>query len=193
MKIFYISLICCVLSLELQAQEDHEIVSSFDSIVNSSGSYQDYKVIKKTKLSDFKNELTSKQSEIKSEIESLKENISNFKNEVNALENQNQNLNTELEALKSTKSQINFIGIKMNKSSYSLMVWVIILVLVLLLAFFVIKFRNRNIVNQELKENLRNTDKAFEEYKHKAIEKQQKLGRELLDAKKMSQNKNSKK
>ena len=180
------------LGINIHAQDNADIVKSFDSLVDSGNNYQEYKVIKKAEINAFKKELTSNRDDLNSKIKSLEEQIVNFENEIRDVKDQNLSLTKELDDLKTTKNEINFIGIKMSKSSYSMMVWIIILVLLLALAFFIIKYRNRNIVTQELKDNLKRTDKEFEEYKHIAIEKQQKLGRELLDVQKKVQTKNRK-
>ncbi|MBS3738037.1 hypothetical protein [Mesohalobacter halotolerans] len=191
MKYFFAILIC-LMWLKSPAQEERDIVKSFDSIVNSGGNYQDYKVIKRVKLNAFKENLASVRDSLKSNINALESSIESFENDIKKLESQNKNLSYELEALKALKDQISILGLDLSKSTYNITVWLIILLLVLILAFVFIKYRNRNIVTLELKENLRNTNKEFEEYKHRAIEKQQKLGRELLDAQKKVKTKNRK-
>ena len=182
----------CLLGFHIHAQENTDIVKSFDSLVKSSGSYQEYKVIKKVEINTFKKELVSNRDSLISKIKTLEEQIVTFENEIDDIKDQNLSLTKELDDLKTTKNEISFIGVKMSKSSYSTTVWIIILILLLALAFFIIKYRNRNIITQELKDNLKRTDKEFEEYKHLAIEKQQKLGRELLDVQKKVQTKNRK-
>lgn len=193
MKNFVTILICLLLfQINAQSQDSISIVKAFDSVVNSSNNYQQYKVIKKVDLSAFKENLANTADSLISKIEILENKIKNSEAKRDDLVKEIQATNTELDALKSAKDEISFVGIKMTKSSYMLMVWIIILVLILVLILLFIKYRNRNIVTQELKENLKNTNKEFEHYKHIAIEKQQKLGRELLDVKKEVQAKNRK-
>lgn len=189
---YLLPILICLLWVQSPAQEKSDIVKSFDSVVNSGGNYQDYKVIKKTKLNAFKENLASVRDSLKSTISSLENNITTFENDIQELQTQNKGLSKELEKLKKSKDQISILGFNLSKSTYNITVWFIILILILILAFVFIKYRNRNIVTVELKENLRNTNKEFEEYKHRAIEKQQKLGRELLDAQKKAQTKNRK-
>lgn len=191
MKNILILFMCC-LSLLANAQ-DQEVVRSFDSVVNSSNSWQEFRVIKKVKLNAFKKELISTSDSLDLKINTLENSIEGYKKEIADLDELNKELDKELTTFKNAKDEIDLIGLKMSKSNYQILVWSIILVLVLILGFVFIKYRNRNIVTQELKENLADTTKEFEEYKHRAIEKQQKLGRELLDAQKISQSRNNKK
>jgi len=189
---YFVAFLLFSFCLQIQAQEKSDLVKLFDSVVKSGGNYQDYKVIKKTRLNAFKESLTSVSDSMKSNINSLKSNIENYEKELQQVQAQNKKLNEELEALKTSKDQISLLGINLSKSAYNITVWLIILILILILALVFIKYRNRNIVTLELKENLKNTNREFEEYKHRAIEKQQKLGRELLDAQKKAQTKNRK-
>lgn len=180
------------LSLITNAQ-DQKIVKSFDSMVNARSGWKDFRLIKRTELDSYRKELISASDSLESKIETLDESIANYKKQIDELKKLNEVLNAELTTLKNTKDEINLLGLKMSKSSYLIMVWSIILVLLLVLGFIFVKYRNRNIVTQELKENLADTTKEFEAYKHRAIEKQQKLGRQLLDAQKAAQSRNNKK
>lgn len=180
------------LSLITNAQ-DQKIVKSFDSMVNARSGWKDFRLIKRTELDSYRKELISASDSLESKIETLDESIANYKKQIDELKKLNEDLNAELTTLKNTKDEINLMGLKMPKSSYLIMVWSIILVLLLVLGFIFVKYRNRNIVTQELKENLADTTKEFEAYKHRAIEKQQKLGRQLLDAQKAAQSRNNKK
>ncbi len=180
------------LSLITNAQ-DQKIVKSFDSMVNARSGWKDFRLIKRTELDSYRKELISASDSLESKIETLDESIASYKKQIDELKKLNEDLNAELTTLKNTKDEINLLGLKMSKSSYLIMVWSIILVLLLVLGFIFVKYRNRNIVTQELKENLASTTKEFEAYKHRAIEKQQKLGRQLLDAQKAAQSRNNKK
>lgn len=173
--------------------QDQKIVKSFDSMVNVRNGWKDYKLIKRTELDTYRKELVSAADSFQSKIETLDNSINQNNKEIGDLKALNNDLNAQLKALKNSKDEMNLLGLKMSKSNYLILVWSIILVLLLALGFIFIKYRNRNIITQELKENLANTTKEFEEYKHRAIEKQQKLGRELLDAQKAAQSRNNKK
>ncbi|MGX1025304.1 hypothetical protein [Flavobacterium sp. CS20] len=189
---YFFTLLIVLICFQSQAQQKNDIVKSFDSVVNSGGNYQEYKVIKRAKLNAFKDNLASTRDSLVSKISILQEHIKEIEKNSKSLNSQNQALKSELSQIKNAKDQISFLGIDMSKSNYLIMVWVIIFILILILILIYIKYRNRNIITLELKENLRNINKEFEDYKHRAIEKQQKLGRELLDAQKKAQTKNNK-
>lgn len=191
MKYIIILFFVCF-SLQINGQ-NQEIIRSFDSVVNSSNNWQEFRVVKKEKLSEFRKELISISDSLNANITTLENSITDYKKEIGDLEELNKNLNKELLAFKNAKNEIDLLGLKISKSNYQITVWSIIVILLLIVVFVFIKYRNRNIVYQELNENLADTTKEFEEYKHRAIEKQQKLGRELLDAQKVAQSRNNKK
>jgi len=173
--------------------QDSKIVEAFDSLVLNSNSWTKYRVIKKNDLSSYKSELIQNTESLKKTIVDLNSRISNLEETLEITDNENKAFKNEVQTLKTSIDEISVLGISLSKSTYSLMVWSIILVLVLVLTFLILKLRNRTIVTQEVKENLESTTKEFEEYKHRAIEKQQKLGRDLLDAQKLAQSGNTKK
>ena len=115
-------------------------------------------------------------------IEEQKLKIENLKAELNNTQN---NLNQVTEE----KDQISFFGIATDKSTYQTIMWVIVFALVLILVFFIYKYKQSNVLTKEAKKNLAENEAQFDEYRKKSLEKQQKLGRQLQDEKN-KQNKN---
>ena len=71
----------------------------------------------------------------------------------------------------------------LTKGTYMAMMWGIVAILILALVFFIYKFKNSNAVTKEAKKRLDDTEKEFDTYKKKALEKEQRLGRLLQDEK----------
>ena len=59
--------------------------------------------------------------------------------------------------------------------------WGIVATLIIALLFFIFRFNKRNTQTTEAKNNLLQTEKEFEDYRAKALEKEQRLGRLLQD------------
>ena len=57
----------------------------------------------------------------------------------------------------------------------------IVAVLALALVFFIFKFKGSNAHTQEARQKLADTEHEYEEYRKKALEKEQKMGRLLQD------------
>ena len=69
----------------------------------------------------------------------------------------------------------------MTKASYNSLLWTIIFGLVALLLFFIFRFKSSNTITVQSKNLLNDTEKEFETYKAKALEREQKVRRELQD------------
>ncbi|WP_411768891.1 tRNA (guanine-N1)-methyltransferase [Winogradskyella sp. A3E31] len=102
-----------------------------------------------------------------SEIESLKSNLSNTKDTL---------ADTNLE-----KDSMALFGLQMSKTSYNVLLWSIIAGLLALLLFFIFKFKSSNAVTREAKNKLDEVESEFEEHRRTALEREQKVRRQLQD------------
>ncbi|MGM0635416.1 MAG: hypothetical protein ACQESK_05080 [Bacteroidota bacterium] len=163
--------------------ESTTLVDDLETIVDASGSYQEYKVIEKTKLAAYKKSLAERIDEFQSEISSLNAEIKNQQEEIIALQSQLDDTKNNLTKIETERDQILFFGAPMQKAAYQTTMWAIIGVLALVLIIFLLKYRSNHQSTKEIKENIKRVESDFEEYKRNALEKQQKLGRELQDEK----------
>lgn len=187
-----IALFVCTLgfSQETNNEEPAEQASAAENlktIVEKSNNYQEFKVIKKVEINSAIREVFSEFDLLTSEITNLKDSIQSQDKEIQALKKEVAGLNTELSNLQDQKDEIQFLGMALSKSAYNLLVWSIIGVLVVLLLIFIFKFNRSNLLTREARQNLKNLDADYENYKRIALEKQQKLGRQLQDEKNKNQ------
>ncbi|WP_298325716.1 hypothetical protein [uncultured Dokdonia sp.] len=157
------------------------IDEQFTEVIEGSNNYQQFKVIDKVKM-------TRLQQNAKARIDVLQSEIENLKSEMNKQQTAASKVSADLEKIQLTlteteeeKDSINFFGIQMSKGSYQTMMWSIIGLLLLGLVFFIFKFRSSNVLTKEAQHKLDETEVEFDEYRRKALEKEQKLGRQLQD------------
>jgi preprotein translocase subunit SecF len=182
-------------SSEDQVEKQPSSVDNLKTVVDESNNYQQYKVVEKVKINSAINKVFSEFDALTTEISSLNDSIVNKDQQIKSLKKQASNLQTELTNLQNEKDEIQFLGIAFTKSGYNTLVWSIIGVLVILLLLFIFRFNRSNLLTNEAKQNLKNLDADYENYKRIALEKQQKLGRQLQDEKNKNQklNKGNKK
>ena len=72
-------------------------------------------------------------------------------------------------------------GLQMSKTNYNVLLWSIIGILLVLLVFFIYKFKNSNSVTREAKKSLVETEEEFEDHRRVALEREQKVRRQLQD------------
>jgi len=157
------------------------IDNQFEYVIQKSNNWQDYKNVKKTwlyqlkahtldSLKAFQNNLTKTQNTVDSlaqEITSLKSNLSETK--------------TTLAETNEEKDNMALFGLQMSKGNYNVLMWSIIGGLLALLLLFIYKYRNSNSVTKLAQKSLVETEEEFEEHRRTALEREQKVRRQLQD------------
>ena len=156
--------------------------SQFDYLYRKSSSYQEYKVVKKTSYQKIKGNVLDSLSSIKKELGDTKKIVDVQASEITNLKNDLKITNDNLSAVTKEKDNIKFLGMPMTKSAYNSLLWAIIFSLVALLLFFIFKYRSSNSITTQAQDLLADTEKEFEAYKAKALEREQKVRRQLQHA-----------
>lgn len=180
--IFSLFAITIVTAQEAAVQEGPKTIDQqFTETIEGSNNFKQFKVIEKTKMNRL-------QANTKKRITGLQEEIKTLENKINEQEAAALKVSSDLEStqqnLEATnleKDSINLFGTQMKKEVYQTTMWTIIGILLLGLLLFVYKFKNSNTLTKEAQYKLNETDTEFEDYRRKALEKEQKLGRQLQD------------
>ncbi len=157
------------------------IESQFDYLYRKSSSYQEYKVVKKTFYIKIKKNVLDSLKSIKNELEQTKQIVKTQSNEINDLKSDLKTTNDNLTGVTKEKDNIKFLGMSLTKASYNSILWSIIIILLLLLFLFVYKFKNSNSVTKQANQLLSETEEEFTSFKTVALEREQKVRRELQD------------
>jgi preprotein translocase subunit SecF len=157
------------------------IESQFDYLYRKSGSYQEYKVVKKTDYQKIKGNVLDSMRALKKDLIDTKKLVEVQGNEIKSLKADLLTTNNNLTAVTKEKDNIQFLSIPMTKAAYNGLLWTIIFSLVGLLLFFIFRFKSSNSITVQAKALLSDTEKEFEAYKAKALEREQKVRRELQD------------
>ncbi|MFN2261481.1 MAG: hypothetical protein ABR595_05410 [Psychroflexus sp.] len=186
LPLFLISILCStniIWAQDNQTETKTTVVEKFKSVVKDANNYQQYKVIEKTKINATIDLVEKTVNDYEVKIVELEKNINTQNSEISNLKNEVTNLNSQLKDLQNQKNEMRLFGFAFTKSGYNTMMWSIAGVLVLLLLVFIYKYSRSMVLTRQARENLKNLDEDYEEYKRIALEKQQKLGRQLQDEK----------
>lgn len=188
-------ILLCTLSLYSQNTNSEDDKPSLDSgtldnqfeyvITKSSGwsdeRGQNYRVVKTFWLSDLKvNTLDSLQL-IKKDLISSNNTLKAQSQEIEDLKTSLTNVKNSLDKTKGEKNNISLLGAQMSKGGYSALMWSIIGLLIVALLFFIYKFKNSNVLTKNAKQTLQDLEDEFEEHRKTAVEREQKIRRQLLD------------
>ena len=155
------------------------IGEQFQEMLESSESYTEYKVIKRTKLNDFSRAIQDSLATSRTQISSLNAEVSDLKSQISPLTTRISDLEEQLEKSEKLRESLLFLGIQMNKATYHLFVWVIIAALAVFGVFAYTSFMRSNKVTSKTKKEMKALELEYDEHRKKSHEKQIKMGREL--------------
>jgi uncharacterized integral membrane protein len=157
------------------------IESQFDYLYRKSSTYQEYKVVKQTFYYKIKKNVLDSLKLLKNELATTKQVVTAQNTEVNELKGALKTTNDNLTNVTKEKDNIKLLGISLTKTSYNTILWSIIIGLVLFLLFFIYRFKNSNSVTKQANKSLAEIEEEFFAFKTIALEREQKVRRELQD------------
>ncbi len=173
----------CLLSFSVLAQTetDNSIQGQFIDVVDKSNNYQEFKVIKKTKLAALRKNILDSINKLEQTIVTTNKTVDDQAAQISKLENTLTSTNTDLTASREKEDGINFFGVLVKKATYNTIMWSIIAVLIAALLFFIFKFKNSNTITRNANNKLEETESEFEAHRSKKLEEIQQIRRKLQD------------
>lgn len=157
------------------------INNQFDYVITKSNNYQDYKVVKKTWLSTLKRHTLDSLKAIHKTLDDTQIIVDTQAKEILELKKNLANTKSTLDETNIEKDNILLFGIQMSKGNYNVLLWSIIGGLFVLLLLFIYKFKNSNSITKQANKTLAETEEEFEEHRRNALEREQKVRRQLQD------------
>ncbi len=189
-------IVISLLTFNLQfAQEEGEtdelsldngpISSQFDYVAKKSGNYRadgvHYEVVKESNLYKLRKNVLDTLTAVNKKTSELKATIAEHETTISSLNKKLGETTNNLTAVTEEKDSMSFLGIAVSKGTYNTILWSIIFGLLGLMLFFMYKFRRSNVLTQEAKTALSEVEEEFEEHRRRALEREQKISRELQD------------
>ncbi len=172
--------------LGTQSINEGSVGQQFEFAIKKSNNYNDpqgrsYEVIPRTMMLNLKKNTIDSLNAVQNRLNSATDLIATQKNEINTLKT---NLGSTQETLTDTnkeKDSMELLGMQMSKTGYNALMWSIIAGLLGLLLFFIFKFKHSNIITKETKNAFSELEDEFKEHRRVALEREQKVKRELQD------------
>ena len=185
MKSLYLFIFCLSVSVNTFSQKAKNdtlpLSKQFEQVYRRSSSYKDFKVIRKTTFQDLKeNTLNSiKSIDEKLKIESLKN--TRLEQEINNITKTHLELDLKLSNAILEKNTISFIGLKLKKNTFKIIIWSIFFMLIILICYLAYKLKDGVKITSQAKKELIRVEEEFNSYKKKSLVRDQKLRRQLQD------------
>jgi tetrahydromethanopterin S-methyltransferase subunit B len=171
---------------EQYSLDSGNIDSQFEYVFRKSGNFkgtngQPYEAVKQAWLLKLKaNVLDSLKTTYKDLVNS-EATVANQVKEIDDLKAKLGNTQTTLDQTNEEKNNMALLGMQTSKTNYNVIMWTIIAALTALLLFFIYKFKNSNSLTKEAKFKLEEVESEFEEHRRNALEREQKVRRQLQD------------
>lgn len=189
-KIIFSGLILGLFCGNLSFAQSHQtsvadsINKEFNTLINASNNFQNYKVIETVKIQNLRKDIEQEIASLETEIGNLQEQIEAQQTNLAEIQANLNESEHNLEAANQEKDQLKLLGISTQKSTYHSLMIVLISGLFVSLLFFIYRFKNALQITTEAKELLNKNEKEFDAYKKQALLTQQKLGRQIVDQRK---------
>ncbi len=180
--------------LSVQAQDETQsdlsldkgrIDNQFEYIYKKSGNYRadgkKYEVVRTISLDKLRQNVLDTLSGYNKRATELKTTISGHEATISSLNKKLAETTNNLTSVTEEKDSMSFLGMLVSKITYNTILWTIIAGLLGLFLFFVYKFRRSNILTQEAKTSLNETEEEYEDHRRRALEREQKISRQLQD------------
>ena len=185
MKSLYLLIFCLLMSIDTFSQKTKNdtlsLSKQFEQVYRRSSSYKDFKVIRKSTFQNLKkNTLDSiKIIDEKLKIESQKN--TRLEQEINSVAKIRLEQDLELSEAILEKNTIYFVGLKLRKNTFKIIIWSIFLILIILICYFAYKLKDGIKITSQAKKELTSVEKGFNSYKKKSLVRDQKMRRQLQD------------
>ncbi len=176
------SIIAFGIQFDAEAQDDAKLSDQYQNMVESSETFEKYKVIAITKVNSFGRIMNDS-------INSLKESVSSARNarltaekERDSAKSQMTKIKNELEATLNAVDEMPFLGIPMSKTTYNVVMWSIVVILIAGLVIVYVMFLNNFRTTRQAKKDKELVDQELEDLRKRSHDKQVKIKRELQTA-----------
>jgi len=160
---------------------DSNLEGQFEFIYDKSSNYQEYKVVKRVWLDQLRNNIMDSVASVEERLATSQKLTESQSNEINSLKSSLEEVNNNLSNVTAEKDSITFLGAQIEKSVYKTIMWSMVLLLALIILFLAYKFKNANTITREAKKTLIEVEEEYEDYRRKALEREQKVRRQLQD------------
>ncbi|MDA8731233.1 hypothetical protein N9M36_02780 [Flavobacteriaceae bacterium] len=185
MKSLHLLIFCLLMSVNTFSQktknDNLSLSKQFEQVYRRSSSYKDFKVIRKSTFQNLKkNTLDSiKIIDEKLKIESQKN--TRLEQEISSVAKIRLEQNLELSEAILEKNTISFVGLKLKKNTFKIIIWSIFFMLIIIICYLAYKLKDGVRITSQAKKELTRVEEEFNSYKKKSLVRDQKLRRQLQD------------
>ncbi len=171
---------------QTQSINEGSINDQFEFLLRKSGNFkgtngQPYEAVRRSMLLSLQKNTRDSLNTVKATLNDTRKTVATQQTEINDLKTNLTKTQDTLTNTNAEKDSMSLLGMQMSKTSYNLLMWLIIAALLVLLLIFIFKFKNSNTVTKAARSALADIETEFEEHRRVALEREQKVRRQLQD------------
>jgi len=169
-----------------QSINEGSIDDQFNYVLRKSGNFrgtngQMYEAVSRRMLLDLQLHTSDSLKTLQAKLDTSKSTINQQLSEISSLKANLINTKLDLDQTTLEKNNMSLLGVSMSKTSYNILMWSLITALLTLLIIFIVRFKNSNAVTKAAKKSLLEIEDEYEEHRRTALEREQKVRRQLQD------------
>lgn len=157
------------------------IDSQFIHLNLISRSQDDFKLIRRVNLETVRKNVADSLRQLQGEISDASTTVASQQKQITALSDSLTNTQEKLAVSETNQDRVSLLGVSLNKSSVSILFVSIVSVLILLLIFYIYRFNQSHVLTRDARKSYDDLREEFEVHRKKALEREQKLKRQLQD------------
>lgn len=165
--------------IETDPEQPNTLEEQFRSLKANSNTYQEYKVVRETLLNQFYSNVRDSINDARQELAEAQQTINAQQQEITRLQGELQEREEAVAQSEYDIEHIQVLGIDIQKQTYNYIVWGIILVLLIVLAVALLKYKSSNKEAVKKRNEYEGLDQEFNDFKSRSREKETRLMREL--------------
>ncbi|MBN2164820.1 MAG: tRNA (guanine-N1)-methyltransferase [Marinilabiliaceae bacterium] len=161
--------------------ETGTVKDQFEYVINKSGKYEDYRVIKNGWVFKLRSNTLDSIKKLDNTIDNLDIKSKNQLSTIDSLQQVLNTTNEKLEEAITKKNALSFLGTNMEKSTYQNTTFTIIILLILVSIGVFFLYKKSNIITLETKNALSDLQNEFEAHRKRALEREKTMARNHLN------------
>jgi len=162
------------------------IDNQFEFLVKKSTNWRDqrgvnYEVIRRHWVATIRQHVKDSLKAVRKDLNNTQAIVDKQVEEITSLKTSLNNTQGTLDQTNLEKDSMSLFGMQMSKGGYNGLMWSIIAGLLALTLFFLFKFKTSNAITRQAKRSLKETEEEFEDHRRIALEREQKVRRQLQD------------
>jgi putative secreted protein len=153
----------------------------FQQLIDKSGTWQNFKMLDRARLATFQRSMSDSINSVRTKLVTEKQKVQTHETTIKELNDKITELESNLNNTQNQKDSVSFFGILVSKGVYNSIMWGIVIALGALLALYIYKYTNGNVVTKKSINDLADLQEEYENYRKAAIEREQKVRRQLQD------------